>query len=120
MESSNTKVQLTKNPRKDASIFSIWFYCWVNPLMWKGYKNKLDETDLFQVLDEDRSDYLGDKLEHAWNKELNDYIEKRDAGKKMSQLSKPKLLYVLIKTFGKKEEPLTCFSVYGIYIQPKG
>ena len=86
MESFNTKVQLASNPRKDASIFSIWFYYWVNHLMWKGYKKELDESDLYQVLDEDRSGYLGDKLENARNEELNDYKEKRDAGKKMSKL----------------------------------
>ena len=69
MNSSNKKIHLSTNPRKNASLFSIWFYQWVTPLMRKGSKKELEQSDLYDVLDEDCSNYIGDKLEEAWEKE---------------------------------------------------
>ena len=100
MDSKESMVQLSTNPRKDASILSILFYLWVNPLMRKGCKKQLQQTDLYQVLDEDCSRVLGDKLDEALNKELDKCINSKGTQKNTSKSLKPKLLNLLIRTFG--------------------
>ena len=102
MNSSNKKIHLSTNPRKNASLFSIFFYHWVNPLMRKGSKKELEQCDLYDVLDEDCSNYIGDKLEEAWNIELDRLGNRTEKSKNNANYDsiQPKLLHVIIRTFG--------------------
>ena len=101
MDSSQKKINLSTNPRKEGSILSILFYLWVNPLLSKGYKKELEQNDLYQVLDEDCSNFLGDKLEETLEKELDKFKHAKEMETNGSQSLKPKLLNVLIRAFGK-------------------
>lgn len=40
------------------------------PIFWKGFKHDLEESDLTQTLNEHKSSRLGDKMEAAWDREL--------------------------------------------------
>jgi len=51
------------NPRSSANPISTLFFCWINPIFRKGYKNTLDLDDLYDALREDGSDKLGSSLE---------------------------------------------------------
>lgn len=61
---------------------------WLFPLFYKGYYETLSEDDLFPILNEHESTYLGNKIEKLWNKEIN---------RKKSNFS---LWRVLLKCFG--------------------
>ncbi|KAI4464939.1 atp-binding cassette sub-family c [Holotrichia oblita] len=51
--------------------FYMYMYCfrWFMPTFIKGFRKTLDEEDLFETLHEQRSSYLGDLLEEAWEVE---------------------------------------------------
>lgn len=61
MESSEQK--LPPNPRENANILSILFYTWTFPFFKKGFKKNLILSDIYQPLEHDRSEFLGDQLE---------------------------------------------------------
>uniref|UniRef100_A0A8C3APA3 Multidrug resistance-associated protein 4 n=1 Tax=Cyclopterus lumpus TaxID=8103 RepID=A0A8C3APA3_CYCLU len=66
--------------------------CWLTPLLYLGHKRRLEESDMYSVLPEDRSEILGEELHRFWE------LEVRKATK---ELKKPKLSRVLIKCYGK-------------------
>ena len=39
------------------------YYSWVNPLLYKGSKKELEQSDLYEALEDDHSGALGTKLE---------------------------------------------------------
>lgn len=43
-------------------IVFCFFPRWLNPLFWIGYKRRLEEDDMYEVLEEDRSEKLGQDL----------------------------------------------------------
>ncbi|KAG5204280.1 hypothetical protein JEQ12_002256 [Ovis aries] len=51
------------NPLQDANFCSCLFFCWLNPLFKIGYKQRLEEDDMYSVLLEDRSQHLGEELQ---------------------------------------------------------
>lgn len=61
------------------------------PIFYKGYKKELEVSDMFETLQEHRSDKMGDKLEAAWEKE-------RVLAKQASR--DPSLLRALLREFG--------------------
>lgn len=61
METIQRKLQ--PNPRENSNILSKLFYIWLLPLFRKGYTKPLEMDDMYQPLDSDRSDILGDRLE---------------------------------------------------------
>jgi hypothetical protein len=67
----------------------------MTPLFMKGRKKPLKIGDIYKVLDADRSQTLGDKLENSWEAEMN-----RCKSEKMQ--SEPSLLRVLVQVFGLK------------------
>uniref|UniRef100_A0A8C3APB4 Multidrug resistance-associated protein 4 n=1 Tax=Cyclopterus lumpus TaxID=8103 RepID=A0A8C3APB4_CYCLU len=74
-----------------------WLECahlcvWLTPLLYLGHKRRLEESDMYSVLPEDRSEILGEELHRFWE------LEVRKATK---ELKKPKLSRVLIKCYGK-------------------
>ena len=40
---------------------------WLNPFLWKGFNKNLKNEDLYRVLPEDDSKFLGEKLERYIN-----------------------------------------------------
>lgn len=58
-----TKRKLPPNPRESANILSLIFFSWTIPLFRKGYEKTLKFDDVFQPLQVDRSNSLGDRLE---------------------------------------------------------
>ncbi|XP_014360452.2 ATP-binding cassette sub-family C member 4 [Papilio machaon] len=60
-----------KNPHDKANILSKLFLLWSFSLFRKGFKSSLTIEDLFQARTGDHSGRLGDRLEEAWQKELN-------------------------------------------------
>ena len=43
----------------------------MTPFLWNGSKKDLFKDDLYKVLPEDESQFLGNQLESEWNKELD-------------------------------------------------
>uniref|UniRef100_A0A8D3CIJ7 Multidrug resistance-associated protein 4 n=1 Tax=Scophthalmus maximus TaxID=52904 RepID=A0A8D3CIJ7_SCOMX len=74
---------------------------WLYPLLQLGHKRKLEESDMYRVLPEDRSDVLGETLQRCRIAQ-----RLRNATK---DLRKPKLTRVLIRCFGKP------FAVAGLF-----
>ncbi|KAJ9591425.1 hypothetical protein L9F63_002031, partial [Diploptera punctata] len=87
------KKEQSPHPRTSANIFSILTFSWTRELFKKGYRKDLEVDDLYDVLEEDRSDLLGNTLERVWNQELK-LAKKRK--------KKPSFLKVLVKCFGPK------------------
>ncbi|XP_052777823.1 ATP-binding cassette sub-family C member 4-like [Mya arenaria] len=79
------------NPILKANPISKLFFWWLNPLFRKGYARQLEVDDLYNVVAEDQSDTLGDKLEKEWAKE----VKKSGAGR-----GKPSLFWALFRMFG--------------------
>lgn len=58
-----TKRKLSPNPRENANFLSLIFFTWTIPLFRRGYAKVLKFDDIFQPLQVDRSNSLGDRLE---------------------------------------------------------
>ena len=43
--------------------FYMFDFSWVNPLLYKGFKKELEPHDLYEPLDDARSQFLGEKLQ---------------------------------------------------------
>lgn len=69
-----------KNPKERAGIFSRLFFSWMNSLMNIGSRRVLEHSDLYPLLDEDKSKGLTEKLEHMWHEEVrNSHTKGRKA-----------------------------------------
>ncbi|OAP61199.1 hypothetical protein AYL99_03400 [Fonsecaea erecta] len=73
-------------PYEYADIFSVLTFGWMTPLMKFGYKNFLTQDDLWNLRNRDTTRVTGDKLQKAWEIEL----EKK----------KPNLWIALARAFG--------------------
>uniref|UniRef100_A0A668S789 Multidrug resistance-associated protein 4 n=1 Tax=Oreochromis aureus TaxID=47969 RepID=A0A668S789_OREAU len=74
------------------AMFYFFCFSWLNPLIWLGQKHRLERSDMYSVLPEDRSETLGEELQRCWNNEVK---------KASKELRKPQLSRVLIKCYGK-------------------
>uniref|UniRef100_A0A3B4GJ00 Multidrug resistance-associated protein 4 n=1 Tax=Pundamilia nyererei TaxID=303518 RepID=A0A3B4GJ00_9CICH len=72
--------------------FVFFCFSWLNPLLQLGQKHRLERSDMYSVLPEDRSETLGEELQRCWNEEVK---------KASKELRKPQLSRVLIKCYGK-------------------
>ena len=69
-----------KNPKERAGIFSRLFFSWMNSLMNIGCRRVLEHSDLYPLLDEDKSKALTEKLEQTWHEEIrNSHIKGQKA-----------------------------------------
>ncbi|XP_034841111.1 ATP-binding cassette sub-family C member 4-like [Maniola hyperantus] len=66
-----------KNPHDKANILSKIFLWWSFRLFRRGYKHGLTLEDLWQARSGDQSGRLGDRLEEAWEKELENSRKKK-------------------------------------------
>ncbi|PSN33294.1 hypothetical protein C0J52_21150, partial [Blattella germanica] len=71
----------------------LFDFSWTRSIFSKGYRKDLEESDLYNVLDEHKTEALGDQLEENWKNEL---MMSRKKNKP------PSLQKALIKTFWKK------------------
>uniref|UniRef100_A0A669CMY6 Cystic fibrosis transmembrane conductance regulator n=1 Tax=Oreochromis niloticus TaxID=8128 RepID=A0A669CMY6_ORENI len=76
------------------------FCVWLNPLFRAGYKRRLEEDDMYQVLAEDRSEKLGQDLQRIWDHEVQ---------RATKELRKPQLTGVIVKCYWK------AYAVLGIF-----
>lgn len=90
------------NPLQDANLCSRLFFWWLNPLFKAGHKRRLEEDDMFSVLPEDRSKYLGEELQGYWDKEV--LRAKKDA-------RKPSLTKAIVKCYWKSYLILGIFTL---------
>ncbi|CAH1105165.1 unnamed protein product [Psylliodes chrysocephalus] len=58
------------HPLQRTNIFSQIFFCWFPGYLSKGLKRNLTEDDMYQTANSQKSDFLGTKLQEAWDKEL--------------------------------------------------
>ncbi|XP_070711624.1 ATP-binding cassette sub-family C member 4-like [Pempheris klunzingeri] len=98
---ATTKREHGHNPLASAGFLSRLFLCWLTPFLHHGQKRRLEESDMYSVLSEDRSETVGEELQRFWDHEV------RKATKK---LQRPKLYRVLIKCYGKS------YAVTGLFV----
>ncbi|KAL7370299.1 hypothetical protein ABVT39_025137 [Epinephelus coioides] len=90
------------NPAATASLLSKIFFWWLNPLFRTGYKRRLEEDDMYEVLTEDRSENLGDDLQRYWDHEVQ---------KATKELRKPGLTKSIIRCYWKPYALLGIFTL---------
>ncbi|XP_070611560.1 cystic fibrosis transmembrane conductance regulator isoform X2 [Erythrolamprus reginae] len=88
---------MQRSPLEQANAFSKLFFRWTKPILQKGYRQRLELSDIYQIPAADSADNLSEKLEREWDREL--------ASKK-----KPKLINALRRCFFWK------FMMYGIIL----
>uniref|UniRef100_A0AAX7UF95 Cystic fibrosis transmembrane conductance regulator n=1 Tax=Astatotilapia calliptera TaxID=8154 RepID=A0AAX7UF95_ASTCA len=92
-----TRSEVNKQQRP---AFWILAFMWLNPLFRAGYKRRLEEDDMYQVLAEDRSEKLGQDLQRIWDHEVQ---------RATKELRKPRLTGVIVKCYWK------AYAVLGIF-----
>ncbi|KAI4831629.1 hypothetical protein KUCAC02_001165 [Chaenocephalus aceratus] len=90
------------NPAASAGLVSKIFFWWLNPLFRIGYKRKLEEEDMYDVLTEDRSKNLGQDLRRYWDAEIQ---------KATKELRPPSLTKCIIKCYWKPYGVLGIFTL---------
>ncbi|XP_076240264.1 ATP-binding cassette sub-family C member 4 [Calliopsis andreniformis] len=78
------------NPKLTANIFSKLIFWWLKPLFCYGKDHDFEVKDMYNVMPEDVSQTLADKLERNWFKEIKTATE---------NFRKPKFFNALKKTF---------------------
>lgn len=107
---------MKRNPKETANIFSQLFFWWMIDLFIKGAKTDLQESDIFQPLNEDDSKKVTDHLEKYWNRELQklkklEYTLGKDGQKvPLKKNVRPKLYKALFGAFWLP------YAIIGIYI----
>ncbi|XP_039693691.1 ATP-binding cassette sub-family C member 4 isoform X3 [Pteropus medius] len=94
--------EVKPNPLQSANLCSRVFFWWLNPLFKIGHKRRLEEDDMYSVLPEDRSKYLGEELQGFWDKEV--LRAERDS-------RKPSLTKAIIKCYWKSYLVLGIFTL---------
>ncbi|XP_065919562.1 ATP-binding cassette sub-family C member 4-like isoform X2 [Dysidea avara] len=70
MDSSSVKYESpAKNPRKEATWVSRFFFHWVTYIMWKGFRRELKHEDLYATPEESRSQELHKTFNKYWSHE---------------------------------------------------
>lgn len=91
------------NPAATAGLVSKILFWWLNPLFSIGYKRRLEENDMYEVLPEDRSEKLGQDLQRYWDHEV------QVAAK---ELRTPRLSKAIIKCYWKSYSLLGVYSLF--------
>ncbi|XP_036281116.1 cystic fibrosis transmembrane conductance regulator isoform X2 [Pipistrellus kuhlii] len=61
---------MQRSPLEQASVISKLFFSWTGPILWKGYKQRLELSDIYQIPSADSADNLSEILEREWDREL--------------------------------------------------
>ncbi|KAM9808192.1 cystic fibrosis transmembrane conductance regulator [Neosynchiropus ocellatus] len=89
---------MQKSPVEDANFLSQFFFWWTSPLLRKGFRKKLDLSDVYKAPSYDLADNLSERLEREWDREV------------VSAKKKPRLMRALARCF------LGPFALYGILL----
>ncbi|ELK30420.1 Cystic fibrosis transmembrane conductance regulator [Myotis davidii] len=54
---------MQRSPLEKASVISKLFFSWNGPILWKGYKKRLELSDIYQISSADSADNLSEILE---------------------------------------------------------
>ena len=77
----NAKSTIKENPRRNANIFSVLSFWWLNNFLLTGSRRCLENEDLFPLLDEDKTKTSVEKLQQIWaelESEGRDAVKKRN------------------------------------------
>uniref|UniRef100_A0A3Q1HYV3 Multidrug resistance-associated protein 4 n=1 Tax=Anabas testudineus TaxID=64144 RepID=A0A3Q1HYV3_ANATE len=74
---------------------------WLNPLFRTGYKRRLEEDDMYEVLAEDKSERLGEDLQRYWDHEVQTATK---------DMRKSRLIKAIIKCYWKPYAVLGFFT----------
>ncbi|XP_077194544.1 cystic fibrosis transmembrane conductance regulator [Paroedura picta] len=61
---------MQRSPLEKANVFSKLFFRWTKPILRKGYRQRLELSDIYQIPAADSADNLSEKLEREWDREL--------------------------------------------------
>uniref|UniRef100_A0A3Q4B0S1 Cystic fibrosis transmembrane conductance regulator n=1 Tax=Mola mola TaxID=94237 RepID=A0A3Q4B0S1_MOLML len=61
---------MQKSPVEDANFLSKFFFWWTSPLLRKGFRKKLELTDVYKAPSFDLADNLSERLEREWDREV--------------------------------------------------
>ncbi|XP_069484045.1 cystic fibrosis transmembrane conductance regulator [Ambystoma mexicanum] len=89
---------MQRSPIEKATLFSKVFFRWTNPILKKGYRQRLELSDIYQIPAADSADNLSERLEREWDREL------------ATSKKKPKLINALRRCFFWK------FVFYGLLL----
>ncbi|CAJ1086991.1 LOW QUALITY PROTEIN: multidrug resistance-associated protein 4-like [Xyrichtys novacula] len=92
-----------QNPLASANLFSRVFMCWLGPILRLGYNKRLEVNDMYSILQEDKSEKLGEELQRFWDSEVR---------KATKELQKPQLARALLKCYWKS------YSGAGLFVLP--
>nr|AJA90787.1 cystic fibrosis transmembrane conductance regulator [Protopterus annectens] len=90
---------MQRSPIEQANFLSKLLFCWPRPILTKGYRQKLELSDIYQVPSDDTADNLSEKLEREWDREI------------ATSKKNPKLINALRRCFFWR------FLLYGILLQ---
>uniref|UniRef100_A0A674N904 Cystic fibrosis transmembrane conductance regulator n=1 Tax=Takifugu rubripes TaxID=31033 RepID=A0A674N904_TAKRU len=82
-------LRMQKSPVEDANFLSKFFFWWTSPLLRKGFKKKLELSDVYKAPSFDLADNLSERLERfvEWDREI------------VSAKKRPKLMRALARCF---------------------
>ncbi|XP_059834268.1 cystic fibrosis transmembrane conductance regulator isoform X1 [Hypanus sabinus] len=89
---------MQRSPIEKANAFSKLFFRWPRHILRKGYKQKLELSDIYQIPSSDSADELSEMLEREWDREL------------ATSKNNPKLVNALRRCFFRR------FLFYGILL----
>ncbi|XP_056644078.1 ATP-binding cassette sub-family C member 4-like [Diorhabda sublineata] len=111
--------QKKPHPLKRVNLFSRLFFCWFPGFLSKGFRRDLDENDMYLTGNSQKSDFLGERLDAVWKKEL--LKDKPSLVWAMFSVFKLELLYFGIfnafSDFIKIAQPMLISRLIG-YFQP--
>ncbi|XP_077612146.1 cystic fibrosis transmembrane conductance regulator [Crocuta crocuta] len=61
---------MQRSPLEKASVLSKLFFSWTSPILKKGYRQRLELSDIYHISSADSADNLSEKLEREWDREL--------------------------------------------------
>ncbi|XP_060229830.1 cystic fibrosis transmembrane conductance regulator [Meriones unguiculatus] len=60
---------MQKSPLEKASFISKLFFSWTTPILRKGYRHRLELSDIYQAPSTDSADHVSEQLEREWDRE---------------------------------------------------
>uniref|UniRef100_A0A3Q3EAJ5 Cystic fibrosis transmembrane conductance regulator n=1 Tax=Labrus bergylta TaxID=56723 RepID=A0A3Q3EAJ5_9LABR len=89
---------MQKSPVEDANFLSKYFFWWTTPLLRKGFREKLELSDVYKAPSYDLADNLSERLEREWDREV------------VSAKKQPRLMRALARCF------LGPFAFFGVLL----
>lgn len=87
-------------PEVGASFLSRIVYHWFNPMVWKGYRKPLEETDLWNINPEDSSNEIVAVFLKYWNRAVGKASASGKSLKKQIKKRNASIMYPICKAFG--------------------